>query len=110
MGNVREQLAGMSRCDSSAEGTRLERMSHDISSRAGVRAGSGPCGRLAMQGGFVKCRRNRTGDREIGQGSDRYRSELRQVPVGNRTALGTTAFRIRTCSAFDARFPKLQGL
>jgi hypothetical protein len=52
--------------------------------------------RSAMQGGFGKCRRNRTGDRKIGQPSDRYRSEIGQ---------GADRFE----SAKSGRFPGLPG-
>jgi hypothetical protein len=52
---------------------------------------------------------NRAGDAEIGQASDRYRSQIGQISVTNRTDIGRLAtargFRIRTSAALGARFP-----
>jgi hypothetical protein len=66
-------------------------------------AGAGDSGPASACVARCSNSKNRTGDRKIGQASDRYRSEIGRISVGNRTALRTIGFRTRTCAALDAR-------
>ena len=62
-------------------------------SATGARGTGDPCGRLAMRDGFVKCRRNRTRDRKIGQ----HRTHIGRK--SDRGPTGANPLKWRICAA-----------